>query len=214
MRGKGPHWCGSLDVKGITPACAGKRACRNGRCRCREDHPRVCGEKAQSRLSLCLQLGSPPRVRGKGLRISSKSWRSGITPACAGKSFLFPCRTVFLRGSPPRVRGKACDANSGFLSFRITPAGAGTSCRSRSSVTGIRDHPRVCGEKRSPSIGWSCSQGSPPRVRGKASSGLTASQYNGITPACAGKRNKIAALYSLLRDHPRVCGEKLSARLS
>ena len=30
----------------------------------------------------------------------------------------------------------------------------------------------------------------------------------GITPACAGKRNQHDPYYIMIRDHPRVCGEK------
>ena len=35
----------------------------------------------------------------------------------------------------------------------------------------------------------------------------------GITPACAGKSLRCCPLVFLVRDHPRVCGEKLLAQL-
>ena len=45
-------------------------------------------------------------------------------------------------------------------------------------------------------------------MRGK---GTNAAQFNfcfGITPAYAGKRNKMALRYGFFKDHPRLCGEK------
>ena len=50
--------------------------------------------------------------------------------------------------------------------------------------------------------------GSPPRGRGKASSGRTCAGAAGITPAWAGKRDGAAPTGSPPRDHPRVGGEK------
>ena len=70
----------------ITPACAGKRRRTCGPCGCPKDHPRVCGEKETPWSSCALPRGSPPRVRGKGSPNGLFGSRSGITPACAGKS--------------------------------------------------------------------------------------------------------------------------------
>ena len=73
----------------ITPACAGKRY----RCSCTgstsQDHPRVCGEKLFLAHLALLKLGSPPRVRGKDMKHTAAIYRSGITPACAGKSSFY-----------------------------------------------------------------------------------------------------------------------------
>ena len=72
----------------ITPACAGKSQPQTAPASSAEDHPRVCGEKIgacdlPNRLS-----GSPPRVRGKGPVVLIRQLCLGITPACAGKSFI------------------------------------------------------------------------------------------------------------------------------
>ena len=56
--------------------------------------------------------------------------------------------------------------------------------------------------------------GSPPRVRGKVDAGVGRHAAVGITPACAGKRNCCCHRAGTLRDHPRVCGEKQTPRLS
>ena len=86
MRGKAlVHSFGSLDVR-ITPAHAGKRRAVYAACSAAWDHPRVCGEKFESKSTLYHYLGSPPCMRGKdGLRDDAQRYR-GITPAYAGKS--------------------------------------------------------------------------------------------------------------------------------
>ena len=53
-------------------------------------------------------------------------------------------------------------------------------------------------------------QGSPPRVRGKADVVDGKRQVLGITPAYAGKRRPPAQSTRGARDHPRVCGEKFA----
>ena len=49
--------------------------------------------------------------------------------------------------------------------------------------------------------------GSPPRMREKRELEAEMTSYLGITPAYAGKTIKCYRLYSLNRDHPRVCGK-------
>ena len=46
-------------------------------------------------------------------------------------------------------------------------------------------------------------------MRGKVRAFIVRSYSSGITPACAGKSDRIAGGFYLLEDHPRVCGEKL-----
>ena len=152
----------------ITPAYAGKRVFSSAVSRCSWDHPRVCGEK----LMLCHRLrpgrGSPPRVRGKAWRLPAAPGTQGITPACAGKSGPISASGRAIRdhprvcgekalhdggilpaqGSPPRVRGKVVVSRNLCLLSGITPACAGKSELQALVLSGQRDHPRVCGEKR------------------------------------------------------------------
>ena len=126
MRGKAADVSSAGRTAGITPACAGKRCakrlppCRYG------DHPRVCGEKHARASSRLFALGSPPRMRGKEVRVPQRSSLFGITPAYAGKrTCLRKGRRVYwdhprvcgeklqaqalammTQGSPPRMRGK------------------------------------------------------------------------------------------------------------
>ena len=65
------------------------------------------------------------------------------------------------------MRGKAIDIGPIHGELGITPAYAGKSCRPEAAVPDLRDHPRVCGEKR-------------PIDR-------RTDEKSGITPAYAGK---------------------------
>ena len=86
MRGKGASAVGAPRAAGITPAYAGKSVRLCPMCQWRRDHPRVCGEKICEGLGCRGALGSPPRMRGKGLLSKKCLLRGGITPAYAGKS--------------------------------------------------------------------------------------------------------------------------------
>ena len=86
MRGK-DHLINDIGhVGGITPAYAGKRGRNPPRNVEVRDHPRVCGEKSTFHSRQGSEEGSPPRMRGKGLRGAGVDQNGGITPAYAGKS--------------------------------------------------------------------------------------------------------------------------------
>ena len=167
MRGKvykiTPPW---FSIR-ITPAYAGKRRCPRFRPGKTRDHPRVCGEKPLQSSVNCTMEGLPPRMRGKVISSLQCDFLSGITPACAGKSF-WPCTVLprcrdhprvcgekavavvsssFTLGSPPRVRGKGDNGNMQIAQAGITPACAGKSICFRARQCVRKDHPRVCGEK-------------------------------------------------------------------
>ena len=129
----------------ITPAYAGKRVKISLKFRASEDHPRVCGEKFQRSIRLPVRSGSPPRMRGKGVRHLCEMLFTGITPAYAGKrsqdvaalqsgwdhprvcgekQTSIACRSSN-RGSPPRMRGKERCCHTHQRIQGITPAYAG-----------------------------------------------------------------------------------------
>ncbi len=188
-RVRGKAACNTPEHKkqGITPACAGKSHTNLPTDSCTEDHPRVCGEKDKEQWQAKLDVGSPPRVRGKGRRSGASGRATRITPACAGKSSAdFPLSSSYqdhprvcgekfsrlpafflLSGSPPRVRGKVQPTSRFLPPIRITPACAGKRLAISSISSSEQDHPRVCGEKHSPAVLPTDRKGSPPRVRGK-----------------------------------------------
>ena len=112
-------------------------------------------------------------------------------------------------GSPPRVRGKGFLPACPRFRSRITPACAGKSSILDYMGIPTKDHPRVCGEKGYFRSSDCLRVGSPPRVRGKDAAVRHTLPDDGITPACAGKRNCGCVPVMGRWDHPRVCGEKL-----
>ena len=155
--GDHPRVCGEKSFEngvkgyfeGSPPRMRGKVSAEDFKPQTGGDHPRVCGEKPLQSSVNCTMEGLPPRMRGKVISSLQCDFLSGITPACAGKSF-WPC-TVLPRcrdhprvcgeknkfqthggpveGSPPRVRGKALVRPCWKLSTGITPACAGKSSR-------------------------------------------------------------------------------------
>ena len=218
----------------ITPACAGKRGYFAVFDSPYKDHPRVCGEKPLVAIWYIVTEGSPPRVRGKAVRSLLLRCRDRITPACAGKRIDSGCghclprdhprvcgekcvaglRRGLIRGSPSRVRGKGRRAKGTPRPPGITPACAGKRRIRGMRSTADKDHPRVCGEKISPSAPEVLSAGSPPRVRGKARRFSPSRRSRRITPACAGKSGWPVVGLKCSRDHPRVCGEKCAGTIS
>ena len=111
-------------------------------------------------------------------------------------------------GSPPPMRGKATRCEYRYASKGITPAYAGKSWGFRLKTHATKDHPRLCGEKLIPAAFAHRFQGSPPPMRGKAVTGVTAAVAGRITPAYAGKRLRAVPPDGFFWDHPRLCGEK------
>ena len=109
------------------------------------------------------------------------------------------------------MRGKVTATVGIAVAPGITPACAGKRAPPPHGCRGWKDHPRVCGEKTPAPVLPLPPQGSPPRVRGKDRHTVCVGQQGGITPACAGKRPLQCHLRSAVRDHPRVCGEKVGS---
>ena len=86
MRGKAVQSRSNDFDNGITPAYAGKSSYCCWQPFQSQDHPRVCGEKAQTAQQTETRIGSPPRMRGKGAGFALVPLILRITPAYAGKS--------------------------------------------------------------------------------------------------------------------------------
>ena len=173
-------------------------------------------------------------MRGKGDPDPGLQKFSGITPAYAGKRtsplhepsmrrdhprvcgeklFVF-AGVAAVPGSPPHVRGKGQGQGDGCDHQGITPAYAGKSRFPSSTAPYRRDHPRVCGEKYNYGMANKQAGGSPPRMRGKGKNRKTTLPHDRITPAYAGKSTVQIHNVRQVRDHPRVCGEKVPGAVS
>ena len=120
-------------------------------------------------------------------------------------------RSTARPGSPPQVRGKLLAVRLSPVLFRITPAGAGKTLKYILLCPKWWDHPRRCGENKDPELLLMYILGSPPQVRGKHGTMDAKTLDRGITPAGAGKTHLLDQFHFYLRDHPRRCGENLSA---
>ena len=106
------------------------------------------------------------------------------------------------------MRGKGCLAAGPWRGSGITPAHAGKRQEKTGCWDANGDHPRTCGEKMRLNHSITAAWGSPPHMRGKVLSAPTVTLPSGITPAHAGKSNRIMVDCACLWDHPRTCGEK------
>ena len=166
------------------------------------------GKALRHRLSSVL-IGITPAYAGKRQRLSSACTLPWDHPRVCGEKLLAMMVMVPSLGSPPRMRGKVFCFLRPCVSVGITPAYAGKSPFYRLNLHMLGDHPRVCGEKRLKELICDMAKGSPPRMRGKVKSELHPTMKPGITPAYAGKSSRPFRRKSKIRDHPRVCGEKL-----
>ena len=114
-------------------------------------------------------------------------------------------------GSPPPMRGKDFARCIIAPAVRITPAYAGKSYRQIRRSLQARDHPRLCGEKAPETVYHIKEKGSPPPMRGKASTSKQKRSPQRITPAYAGKSCGLCTPSRPSWDHPRLCGEKWNA---
>ena len=112
------------------------------------------------------------------------------------------------------MRGKEHNPVTYIHLLGITPAYAGKSLLNVDGAFCLEDHPRVCGEKLCIDLFVQDRLGSPPRMRGKDARSKSAHNSAGITPAYAGKSCIFLRLLGFPRDHPRVCGEKVTYDLA
>ena len=145
VRGKRRYTARVSECYRITPAGAGKTWADFRDKWISQDHPRRCGENMYETVERTLDEGSPPQVRGKLAVNACNSEITRITPAGAGKTFVYRYRFVGFQdhprrcgenhynsslivresGSPPQVRGKRYCKSYLWQKRRITPAGAG-----------------------------------------------------------------------------------------
>ena len=213
MRGKAVFHLVKNCKSGITPAYAGKSELSAALDWEEGDHPRLCGEKLFAAPFFSVLSGSPPPMRGKVDDVHQLIQCVRITPAYAGKSGA-GCKVRYQRrGSPPPMRGKGRSFAGCFVGVGITPAYAGKSARNRSTQWLCGDHPRLCGEKEEIENVNNGNLGSPPPMRGKDKHRWEVPAVLRITPAYAGKSGKNLHRLTDIKDHPRLCGEKIIPNL-
>ena len=193
----------------------------------------MCGEHPVEETVEATLSGSSPHVRGTPEQVVQAAHPPGIIPACAGNttadagtsrcgrdhprmcgehpSIIAPV-TVF-PGLSPHVRGTPFRVAEVDWQIGIIPACAGNTSHPNSTRRGVRDHPRMCGEHRTPRTSSALQSGSSPHVRGTRAVEHHEREPRGIIPACAGNTSPRAFSAPSGGDHPRMCGEHAKATI-
>ena len=207
VRGKLKYGEHNWEKGRITPAGAGKTLSVILFFRCREDHPRRCGENQAKIADAANRDRITPAGAGKTCVPSSMRRTCKDHPRRCGENITAPDELGNVLGSPPQVRGKLQIHRRTQPQTRITPAGARkTRARDRQSRQ-CQDHPRRCGENQRRFRSFRYTTGSPPQVRGKHSNHTANNGNQRITPAGAGKTRRRIQPKGRTPDHPRRCGE-------
>ena len=116
-------------------------------------------------------------------------------PRLCGEKIAVADSITSILGSPPPMRGKVTVLVFGSMILRITPAYAGKSTIDGGKHDRSKDHPRLCGEKVCLCHMKKESKGSPPPMRGKVVTFTLCGQSPRITPAYAGKRQRMGLVF-------------------
>ena len=103
-----------------TPAYAGKTIRMDIHIPTNEKHPRVCGEDSSFASVLSTLLETPPRMRGRPIRICITRGVQGNTPAYAGKTYK-EAHKQRCNQKHPRVCGEDFSTAISLLRFIETP---------------------------------------------------------------------------------------------
>ena len=110
-------------------------------------------------------------------------------------------------GSPPHTRGTPDVPKAKADLGRITPAYAGNTIFLYPDVLPVWDHPRIRGEHKNSTSGFTGVSGSPPHTRGTLFISSIPVFSPGITPAYAGNTLRLHRAEGHFQDHPRIRGE-------
>ena len=105
---------------GITPARAGKTAFAADYLGNPRDHPRSCGKDIFDEFDKVIVSGSPPLVRERRRDYQFKRLYAGITPARAGKTFVYAIGNAVYEDHP-RSCGKDANSSSAAWNFMGSP---------------------------------------------------------------------------------------------
>ena len=144
--------------------------------------------KADQKVEMLSQVRITPAYAGKSSGLFTAWLQCKDHPRLCGEKYNVTQEKRLVTGSPPPMRGKGRLGHEAYSCDRITPAYAGKSARVRTAKYWIKDHPRLCGEKRAFRLVQRWNVGSPPPMRGKENGVLHMDNRIRITPAYAGKR--------------------------
>ena len=152
----------------------------------RETPPRMRGRLLKL-LTSARTVGNTPAYAGKTSSTATTATRSGKHPRVCGED-LSPVSMLRLSTeTPPRMRGRLMHRAGVGVPEGNTPAYAGKTKWQRVRHRQPWKHPRVCGEDRTHGESVRFSRETPPRMRGRLLKGGLSKLGAGNTPAYAGK---------------------------
>ena len=157
----------------------------------RAEHPRVCGENAETGLESPEITGTSPRMRGKHPKFLKSSALLRNIPAYAGKTEVSKAYMLFMQGTSPHTRGKPAELLKLSTQKRNIPAYAGKTCLCMLTI--LRKF------------------GTSPHTRGKPGVELRPVLHIRNIPAYAGKTSQRQQMVSSTWEHPRIRGENSAA---
>ncbi len=191
-------------------------------------HPRMRGERCTSVTTRRATTGSSPHARGTHDQGQGQGEDGRFIPACAGNACCCPCcccawavhprmrgerlscaaERRCVSGSSPHARGTPKGKKIAPSKNRFIPACAGNAHDGGLPVVHTAVHPRMRGERNSPSEQLAGGVGSSPHARGTLDTHLPPLRHRRFIPACAG--NAVNSLRSRknIAVHPRMRGER------
>ncbi len=192
---------------GLTPAQAGTASAPTCGRRCIWAHPRAGGDGVVQLGAVVLDLGSPPRRRGRLQRPRHHRRGGGLTPAQAGTASTCSSASTAARAHP-RAGGDGAElAWPHQVVVGLTPAQAGTAHLRNGCALPIRAHPRAGGDGLPQYSDDFAFGGSPPRRRGRRNPQDRGPARPGLTPAQAGTAAPRWGFHQLAGAHPRAGGD-------
>ncbi len=191
-------------------------------------HPRMRGERTVAVMIRSAPYGSSPHARGTLLYLGNSlaeyrgilactgnasptagtSWTSSVHPRIRGERGYWRISAEKSGGSSPHMRGTPGHAPVHGLHLRFIPACAGNAWPATCSWITWPVHPRMRGERFTPSVTSARYVGSSPHARGTLHSIATRHPPTRFIPACAGNAASALPPHRAAPVHPRMRGER------
>ena len=155
--------------------------------------------------------GIIPAYAGNTVQVAFQQPKGRDHPRVCGEHKYGGPLPVLRQGSSPRMRGTPGTPTRQIAGRRIIPAYAGNTQIPPKRTQRGWDHPRVCGEHLHGLQDSHRGRGSSPRMRGTPVQEGGRVVAAGIIPAYAGNTSWHRSCSTATRDHPRVCGEHITA---
>jgi len=171
-----------------------------------ETPPLARGRRNRNRAAACKCRNTPARA-GKAARYRGRRARMEKHPRSRGEGW-GPLRQIEgVAETPPLARGRLDSVVADGTVVRNTPARAGKATQSDKRRTAQKKHPRSRGEGPLSISHRMLGAETPPLARGRPPTAFQHGNYQGNTPARAGKAESVRDYMNDLRKHPRSRGE-------